>query len=60
MLLMTFDCLYRSETAYHVMKKYPEHVVEKALEDLRAEGLVIKDKSRYGRMPGRAFNVSER
>lgn len=60
MLLMTPDYLYNSEAAYSIFNEYPQKVIEDALKSLKDEGLVIKDKSSYGRIPGRAFNVSEK
>lgn len=59
-MLITPDNLYHSEIAYGVMRNYPDKIVEKALEELKAEGFIIKNKSGYGRIPGRAFNVSEK
>lgn len=60
MLLTTPDSLYKSDLAYRAMSQYPTHDIELALDELRADGLIIKDNSRYSRIPGRAFNVSEK
>lgn len=60
MLLMTPDDLYNSEAAYNIFKNYHQDVIEEAIKSLNDEGLVIKDKSKYGRVPGRSVNVSEK
>jgi hypothetical protein len=58
---MTPDDSYCSQTAFKIMRNYPDNVVEEALNDLQDKGLVIKNKSKYGgRIPGRAFNVSDK
>lgn len=60
MLLVTPNSSYDASKAFKLMSQYPVNIIEKATEDLRLEGLIIKDKSRYDRIPGRAFNVSEK
>jgi hypothetical protein len=60
MILMTPDENYSARAAYNVFKEFPDTVIEQALEDLKLEGLVISDKARYGRIPGRNINVSEK
>ncbi|KAI8073555.1 hypothetical protein BDF21DRAFT_73830 [Thamnidium elegans] len=60
MLLITPDSLYDASKAFKVISQYPVNIIEKATEGLRSEGLIIKDRSRYDRIPGRAFNVSEK
>lgn len=57
---MTPDDLYNSEAAYNIFKNYHQDVIEEAIKSLNDEGLVIKDKSKYGRVPGRSVNVSEK
>lgn len=60
MFLTTPDHLYDSKLAHEALGQYLTHDIELALERLRADGLIIVDNSRYSRIPGRAFNVSEK
>lgn len=60
MLLLTPDCRYDTDMAYKTLNQYPSSDIESALEEMRAEGLIIKDNARHCRIPGRAFNVSEK
>ncbi|KAG2207978.1 hypothetical protein INT47_010962 [Mucor saturninus] len=60
MLLLTPDCRYDTEMAYKTLSQYLPSDIESALEEMRAEGLIIKDNARHCRIPGRAFNVSEK
>lgn len=60
MLLTTPDSLYNAKLAYETTNQYSTCDIESAVEEMRAEGLIIKDHSRHSRIPGRSFNVSEK
>lgn len=51
---------YTPKDAYLLMKQYPESVIEEALNQLKRNGLIVYDRSAYGRIPGRLINVSEK
>jgi hypothetical protein len=60
MLLITPDDMYNSEAAFSIFSQYTHKVIEDAISSLKDEGLIVRDKSSYGRIPGRKFNVSEK
>ncbi|KAG1172253.1 hypothetical protein G6F70_004579 [Rhizopus microsporus] len=51
---------YTPKDAYLLMKQYPESVIEEAFNQLKRNGLIVYDRSAYGRIPGRLINVSEK
>lgn len=59
-MLMTPDENYCTKTTYTMFKEFPDTILEQALENLKLEGLIINDRARYGRIPGRKINVSEK
>ncbi|KAI8991893.1 hypothetical protein BDF20DRAFT_69883 [Mycotypha africana] len=60
MNLMTPDDRYAPKDAYKMLSVYPEDLIQQSLHELKSKELIISDKSRYGRIPGRRINVSER
>ncbi|KAI8646711.1 hypothetical protein BD408DRAFT_379909 [Parasitella parasitica] len=60
MILITPDEVYDSKDGYMLLRKFPDEIIEQAVEILTTEGLLIKGKAGYGRIPGRHINVSEK
>jgi hypothetical protein len=60
MMLMTPDENYCPRATYSLFKHFSDTIIEKALEDLKLEGLIVQDRASLGRIPGRSINVSEK
>jgi hypothetical protein len=60
MILITPDEKYDSKDAYLLMREFSDEIIEQAVENLTAEGMLAKGKTFYGRIPGRRVNVSEK
>ncbi|CEP16613.1 hypothetical protein [Parasitella parasitica] len=60
MILITPDKVYDSKDGYMLLRKFPDEIIEQAVEILTAEGLLVRGKADYGRIPGRRINVSEK
>ena len=60
MILMTPETTYSAKDAFHMLKEFSESTIEKGINKLRSDGLIVGEKSKYGRIPGRHINVSEK
>lgn len=60
MVLMTPEDVYDSRSAFYMFKNFPENITKTAVHTLKEEGLIVQDKMRHGRVPGRHINVSEK
>ncbi|KAI7897943.1 uncharacterized protein BX663DRAFT_526537 [Cokeromyces recurvatus] len=60
MIMMTEHNKYKPEDAYLTLRGYPNDIIEKALKTLKDNRIIVNDKTRYGRVPGRHLNVSSK
>ena len=61
MILLTPDDQYDTTHAFSILNSYPIKYVDKALEESKASGAIVKVKSGFDRrVPGRGYHVSEK
>ncbi|OBZ86053.1 hypothetical protein A0J61_05893, partial [Choanephora cucurbitarum] len=60
MILVTPESTYCAKDAFHMLKEFSESTIEKGISKLRSDGLIVGEKAKYGRVPGRNINVSEK
>ncbi|KAI9480650.1 MAG: hypothetical protein EXX96DRAFT_481353, partial [Benjaminiella poitrasii] len=60
MIIMTDQNNYSPEDAFLTLREYSNEIIDQALEILKEKNIIIFDKTRYGRIPGRHINVSNK
>lgn len=57
---MTPEDKYDPKSAFKMFTAFPDTTIQMAIQEMKDEGLIVQDKMRYGRVPGRNINVSQK